>query len=340
MQALQVIKPGELRLVQVDTPRINKPTEVLVRIKAAGICGSDLHIIRGTNPYATYPRIIGHEASGIVEAVGSQVTALKPGDPVVLEPILSCGHCYACSHGRPNVCEHLQVRGVHLDGGFAQYLVSEEKYLHRLPAGLDLNVAALIEPFTIGAQANARAATQPGDTVLIHGAGPIGLIAMLVAKSLGARCMVSEINPSRREKASQLGADAVIDPLHTDLEAEIMRLTDGKGANVIHEATGVPSLLAQSVKLASTAGRIVAFAYGAEPIPIDFMQVNKKELTLLGLRHQTYQFEPMIRFVAQHEQTARQLISHQLPLGDYKSAFELFDGHHQGVYKVLLTMDA
>jgi len=339
MKALQAIQPGKLELVSLPVPQMKTPTEVRVRVKTAGICGSDLHIAHGTNPYATYPRVLGHEVAGVVEEAGPGVTTLKPGDPVVLEPIVYCGGCYACNHGRPNVCEHLQVRGVHLDGGFAEYLVSEEKYLHKLPPEPDFSIAALIEPFTIGMQANARGGTQPGDTVLVQGAGPIGLIAMLVAKSLGAYCIVSEINPSRREKARQLNADAVLDPSSADVVKEIMRLTDGKGVNVIHEATGVPSVLAQSLQMASTAGRIVAYSFATTPIPIDFMQVNKKELSLLGTRHQAFQFEPAIRFVASHTELARNLISHELPLEEYQKGFDLFAAKNGNACKVILRVD-
>ena len=339
MKAIQVLKPGNTRLADVPMPALQTDRDVLVRVTAAGICGSDLHIAHGTNPYATYPRILGHEVVGVVERTGSAVTRLRPGDPVVLEPIIYCGSCYACSHGRPNVCERLQVKGVHVDGGFAQYMVSDERFLHLLPEGLPFEIAALIEPFTIGAQANLRADTQSGDTVLVHGAGPFGLIAMLIAKNLGARCFVSEISDFRREMALSLGADAVINPQKQDLSEAVMALTNGKGANVIHEATGVPSLLSQSVHLASTAGRIVAFSFGSTPIPIDFAQVNKKELSLLGTRHQTYRFEPMIRYVDAHRETVARLVTHVLPMTEFQKGFDLFADKNSGACKVVLKME-
>lgn len=339
MKALQAVQPDRLMLVSLPVPQMQTPTSVLVKVKAAGICGSDLHIAHGTNPYATYPRVLGHEVAGIVEKVGPEVSTLKPGDAVVLEPIMYCGDCYACNHGRPNVCEHLQVRGVHQDGGFAEYLVSEEKYLHKVPSDLDLTVAALVEPFSIGMQANARGNTMPGDTVLVHGAGPIGLIAMLIAKSLGAYCIVSEINPTRRQKALELNADAVIDPSTEDITERVMRLTDGKGVNVIHEATGVPSVLAQSPALASTAGRIIAYSFGAQPVPIDFMQVNKKELSILGTRHQTFQFQKTIDYVSSHVEVVRQIISHVLPLEEYQKGFDLFAAKDGNACKVVLRVE-
>ena len=339
MKAIQVLKPGDMRLMEIPAPVLKDDDDVLISVKAAGICGSDLHIAHGTNPYATYPRIPGHEVVGIVEQTGSAVRKLKKGDHVVLEPICYCGSCYACRHGRPNVCEHLQVKGVHLDGGFAQYMVSSQKYLHLLPENLPFETAALIEPFTIGAQANFRAGTQQDDTVLVHGAGPIGLIAMLAAKNLGARCFVSEISDSRRQMALELGADAVINPQSQDLFEAVMALTDGKGVNVVHEATGVPDLLSRFVQLASTAGRIVAFAFGNTPIPIDFAQVNKKELTILGTRHQTYQFESMIRYVDAHRETVQRLVTHVLPVSEFQKGFELFADKNSGACKVVLTME-
>lgn len=339
MRAVQAVKPGQIQMVEVDIPQIETPTQVRIKVRAAGICGSDIHIAHGTNPYATYPRILGHEIVGVVEDMGSAVTTLHAGDHVVLEPIIYCGRCYPCSHGRPNVCEHLQVRGVHQDGGFAEYLVSEERYLHRIPDDLDLSVASLIEPYTIGAQANARAHTQEGDTVLIHGAGPIGLIALDVAKSLGAVCIVSEISEERCSMARRFGADVVINPQKTDLKDEVMSVTKGRGVNVVHEATGVSALLAQSAELASAAGRIVAFSFGSAPISIDFSQVNKKELSILGTRHQSHMFPRMIEYVAANAQKAGGLITHRFALEEYRRAFELFADKRSGACKVILTME-
>ena len=177
MKAVYIKEPGKLEVIDVEKPSIKKDTQALVKITAAGICGSDIHIFHGTHAYATYPRIIGHEGCGIVEEVGSAVTDLKPGDSVIIEPITGCGTCYACRHGRYNCCPDIKVAGVHIDGVMEEYFVTERNKLYKYdPNELTPVEAATAEPYTVGAQANAQANTQPGDLVLIHGAGPIGMI--------------------------------------------------------------------------------------------------------------------------------------------------------------------
>jgi len=337
MKAIQAVKPGDVRLAEVEKPRIACPTDVVVRVKAAGICGSDIHIAHGTNPYATYPRILGHEVAGVVEEIGSGVTTLKPGDRVVLEPIVYCGECYACKKGRQNVCRSLQVRGVHLDGGFADYLISDEKFLHRFPQELTYEQAALIEPYTIGAQSNWRASTQAGDIVLIHGAGPIGLIICDVAKSKGAICIVSELNEHRLDMAKDFGADYIINPSKESLKDTVMEITEGMGPNIIFEATGIPSLLTEAVELVSVAGTVVPLSFGSKPTPINFQQVNKKEVTIVGTRLQCDKFPTVIASLKERVNKIDKLITHTFPAEKYEVAFNTFIDKNSDSCKVVLT---
>lgn len=324
-------------MAEVEKPRIACPADVLVRVKAAGICGSDIHIAHGTNPYATYPRILGHEVAGVVDEIGPGVKTLKPGDRVVLEPIVYCGECYACKKGRQNVCRSLQVRGVHLDGGFADYLVSDEKFLHRFPQELTYEQAALVEPYTIGAQSNWRASTRAGDVVLIHGAGPIGLIICDVAKSKGAICIVSELNEHRLAMAKDFGADYAINPSKESLKDTVMEITDGMGPNIIFEATGVSSLLTEAVELVSAAGTVVPLSFGSKPTPINFQQVNKKEVTIAGTRLQCDKFPDVISFLKDRVDKIDKLITHTFPAEKYEEAFCTFIDKNSGSCKVVLT---
>ena len=165
MKAIQVVEPGDMRLVDVEMPALKTPTSVIVKVKAAGICGSDVHILHGKNPYATYPRIVGHEVAGVIAQVGEQVTKYHVGDRVVVEPILFCGKCYPCRTGRQNVCENLQVYGVHMEGAFEEYMCAEESALHILPEGISFEQGALIEPYTIGAQGLWRTDAKAGDII-------------------------------------------------------------------------------------------------------------------------------------------------------------------------------
>ena len=157
MKAVQVPKAHEMKIIEQDLPQIQKPGDVLVRVKRVGICGSDMHIFHGSNPLATYPRVVGHEVAGEVVETGTAVASVKEGDHVVVEPIRYCGECYACRKGRPNVCEKLSVFGVHEDGGMREYIVLPEKQLHAVDKQLDWDEIVLAEPYTIGAQAVWRA---------------------------------------------------------------------------------------------------------------------------------------------------------------------------------------
>jgi len=233
MKAVYIKEPGKLEVIDVEKPSIKKDTQVLVKITAAGICGSDIHIFHGTHAYATYPRIIGHEGCGIVEEVGSAVTDLKPGDSVIIEPITGCGTCYACRHGRYNCCPDIKVAGVHIDGVMEEYFVTERNKLYKYdPNELTPVEAATAEPYTVGAQANAQANTQPGDLVLIHGAGPIGMIICDIAEKRGATVIVSEVNEDRLKIAKDFGAKYTINPKKEDLK-EATRNQNGKFPEVV-----------------------------------------------------------------------------------------------------------
>ncbi len=339
MKAIQAIAPGRVEIVEIPKPVITRPDQLIVKIGAAGICGSDLHIAHGTNPYATYPRVLGHEMSGTVEQIGDGVQKFSVGDRVVVEPISYCGECYACRKGRPNVCRSLQVRGVHVDGGFAEYVLTEEKTTHAMPEAVNFVQGAMVEPYTIGAQSVWRGGVLPGDVVLVQGAGPIGLIVMDVAKRAGATCIISEVSPARLEFARKIGADHIVNPMEENLQETVMRLTDGMGANVVFEATGVPDLLCQSVEMASSAGTVVAMAFGNKPIGIDFGQVNKKELTLVGTRLQSHKFPKMIAEFESYLPHVDMLVSHVLPMSEFQKGFDLFADKNSGACKVVLTAE-
>ena len=153
MKGIQIVKPEALRVIEMDVPQLNETDNVLVRIRAAGICGSDVGIYHGTNAAATYPRIIGHEMVGEVVQTASTARKVKVGDRVIIDQVKACGHCWACRHDRPNVCQHLQVRGVHIDGGYREYMAVPDADCYLLPDGLGYEDAVLIEPTTIALQA-------------------------------------------------------------------------------------------------------------------------------------------------------------------------------------------
>ena len=217
MKAIQIIKPGELKLIDMDKPVITKKDNVLIKMKAAGICGSDMGIYRGTNAAATYPRVIGHEMVGVVEEVGEGVASLKPGDRVIVDQVVSCGHCYACRKGRGNVCGNLQVRGVHIDGGYREYIAVPEQDCYLLPDTLSDVEAVMIEPTTIAIQSCSRAGLCEEDVLLILGCGVLGSTILKIARLSGAKIVVADIVQDKLEEALDNGADYVINISKEDL---------------------------------------------------------------------------------------------------------------------------
>ncbi|SDH67099.1 zinc-binding alcohol dehydrogenase family protein [Alteribacillus bidgolensis] len=338
MKAIQVLEPGQLHITETNEPKKPEGKEVRVKVKRMGICGSDMHILHGENPFATYPRIIGHEVAGEVEEIGSDVSSVAAGDKVVLEPIAYCGECYACRNRRPNVCESIKVYGVHLDGGSQEYINVPEEALHRVNPDLDWSEIVLIEPFTIGAQAIYRGQVQKDDIVFIIGAGPIGLCCLKMAKEAGAKVIISDFNKERLQFAEKWGADVRIHPGEQDVEQTIQDWTNGMGANVVLDAVGTPQTFEQSVKIASTAGCVVLLGFDGTPSSIPQVEITKKELTVCGSRLQTYRFPVVIDLFNTKSFDVKELVSHEFELKDAEKAFQLMEDHPEKVRKVVIKI--
>lgn len=335
-----IVVRGAMDMVMEDRPmpQITAPGQVLVRVHAAGICGSDVHVYHGTNPFAKYPVVLGHEASGEIVETGPAVSDLKAGDSVVFEPIRYCGKCYACRTGHHNVCRELKVLGCIVDGIFQEYVVMPRSQVYQFDASkMTYQQAALCEPYTIGAQATSRGDVQPGDLVLVHGAGPIGLIVADVAKSKGAKVIISEPNEKRLEMAKAFGLDYPVNPMKQDLDQFISDLTEGEGVNVIFDAAGVPAIIAHAVGQLSPAGRFVPMTFGKEPIPVDFKTINAKQLTILGTRHQYQKFPEIVELLPQKLDHVDMLTTHIFPAEEYKKAFDTLADPGSGACKVVLT---
>ena len=252
--------------------------------------------------------------------------------------ITYCGKCYACRCGHHNVCRELKVLGCIVDGIFQEYVGMPRSQVYEYDASkMTYQQAALCEPFTIGLQANWRGDVRPGDVVLVHGGGPIGLIVANIAKSRGATVIVSEPNESRLAMAKDFGADYSINPMKEGLDAFINKLTDGEGVNVIFEAAGVPALLAHATSQLSPAGRLVAMTFGKEPIPVNFKEINAKELTILGTRHQYQKFPEVVKILPDHLKEVDEITTHVFKAEDFQKAFDTLADRNSGAGKVVLT---
>ncbi|KPL58350.1 zinc-binding alcohol dehydrogenase family protein [Rossellomorea vietnamensis] len=339
MKAVQVTGPHQLNIVEKDKPVITAKEEVLIKVKMVGICGSDIHIYHGTNPLATLPRVIGHEVTGEVEAVGEGVDGLSVGDKVVIEPIESCGHCYACRTGRGNVCSNLEVYGVHRDGGMQEYMVMPQKLVHKVNDELDWKESVLVEPFTIGAQANWRGDVRSGDTVFIMGAGPIGLCCLKVAKTKGATVIISDLNENRLGFAKDWGADYTIDASRTNVAEEVMDITKQEGANVVIDAVCLPQTFEQAIEVASAAGRVVVLGFDERPSQIKQLPITKKEVTITGSRLQTDQFPGVIEMFNDKTLDTDGMVTHVFPLEHIHEAIQLIETSPQEVRKVVISFE-
>ncbi|MCL1817984.1 MAG: zinc-binding alcohol dehydrogenase family protein [Spirochaetaceae bacterium] len=336
MKISKVYGPKDLRMEDVPKPSVVKPGDVLVKPKFVGICGSDVHLYHGKNPLATLPRVMGHEIVGVVEDMGAEVTGLSAGDHVVIDPIRFCGKCYACRHNMPNVCETLKVFGVHEDGGMREYFTIPEKQVLKLDKSLPWEEAILIEPFTIGANANARGDVGTGDTVLVQGAGPIGIATLKLAKIRGAAVMVSDIVDEKLEFAKKQGADITVNTAKVNLDEAVKDWTHGEGANKVIDAACITPTLEASFRVVSVAGTVVILSFSEEAARIAPLPITRKQLTVVGSRLQTYQFANVIRLMESGALRGGGLVTHKFPFADIQKALDFIDAHPADVKKALL----
>ncbi|MGM0782857.1 MAG: zinc-binding alcohol dehydrogenase family protein [Pseudomonadota bacterium] len=338
MKALEVRAPLDYRITEIEMPRA-AAGDVLVRVAFAGICGSDMHIIHGDNAFVRFPRITGHEFAGIVEAVGEGAEGVAVGDAVCIDPVISCGECYPCRIGRPNVCAALEVIGVHRNGGFEERVSVPAGNVHRLPDGLGLDAAALVEPYSIAANVLDRMQPHPGDRLLIFGAGVIGLTILQMARALGIEDItVSDVIDARLATARELGATRTVNGAEADLEAQMAELTGGEGVPLIADAACVPALLPQMLRIASPAGRIGLLGFNPTPSDLAQLEVIKKELALVGSRLNNRKFPEVLELMASGRLDPLALVSHRLPLDEMPGAIDMLDHHPEKVRKVLIQI--
>ncbi|MFH0069096.1 zinc-binding alcohol dehydrogenase family protein [Peribacillus sp. NPDC056705] len=339
MKAVQVRKAHELIIQEVEKPRISNSSDVLVKVKRVGICGSDMHIYHGTNPLATLPRVVGHEVAGEVVEIGQGVAGIKVGDHVVIEPISYCGECYACRKGRQNVCEKLSVFGVHEDGGMREWFVLPEKQLHVVDPALAWEEIVLAEPYTIGAQAVWRGEVEEGETVLIQGAGPIGICILKMAKLQGASVMITDLSDERLEFAKESGADITVHAGKEDVQKRVEEWTNGEGANVVIDAVCLPMTFELSFDVVSTAGRIVVLGFDERPSSVSQLPITKKEVSVKGSRLQTDQFPKVVKLLNEGKLRHEGLVTHTFSLDDIQEAFNFVENHPEQVRKAIIVFN-
>jgi 2-desacetyl-2-hydroxyethyl bacteriochlorophyllide A dehydrogenase len=326
--------PGTLRAEDRQMPERGEG-EVLVRVKRVGVCGTDLHIFTGNQPYLNYPRVMGHEFSGIVEQA-PQGGRLKPGDTVYVMPYLSCGKCIACRQGRTNCCVNIQVLGVHRDGAFTEYLSLPEQFVHKAD-GVTLDQAAMVEFLAIGAHAVRRADVKPGQRVLVVGAGPIGMAAMIFARLRGAEVVALDGRRDRLEFCkAQLDVGAAVQ-LAEDDEQQLAALTGNEFFDVVFDATGNPKAMERGFKFVAHAGTYVLISVVGATISFSDPEFHKRETTLLGSRNATVEdFETVLAAMRAGRIPDAALNTHRLTLADAPAEFEKLLDPAMGVVKAIV----
>lgn len=335
MRIAALTAPRRIQLFAEPSRPIPGPGQALVRVKAVGICGTDLHVFSGHRTDVTLPRVMGHELSGIVEQVGSGVAHLKTGDPVVFDPVVACGSCKICRNGHENVCGDVKCFGVQMDGGFQEYIAVDEGKLYKIAGRLTFAEAALAEPFSVAANILGAAGAAAGESMVILGAGTIGLATLQVAKLLGLRVMITDIEDRKLAAARTFGADSAVNTARAELAAEAEAFSSG-GADILVDAVGTAALTEQLIGLAAPRARLVVIGFDNRPVSIPPVAITKKELTLVGSRMNNRQFPQVVEWMAAGRLNLSGMISRTYPLEQIQQAFEDTIANSDSVIKTII----
>lgn len=321
MKSIICEKPNVLKEKDIPAPS-RKEGEVLIRIKRIGICGTDLHAFKGNQPYFTYPRILGHELSGTIEEIDSHIENFQVGDQVTIIPYLHCGTCIACRRGKTNCCEKMEVIGVHLDGGMCEMISVPIGNIIKTEA-LTLDQAAMIEPLAIGAHAVRRADISEDETVLVIGAGPIGLGVMQFAKKQAARVIAMDINKERLQFCKTwANVDETVNALEDPKQA-LEKLTNGHLPTIVFDSTGNVQSMTNAFQYIAHGGKLIYVGLVNDHISFNDPDFHKKEMTLLASRNATRaDFDAVIRTLETGEINAGNYITHRCKLDEVVDQFD------------------
>ncbi len=328
MKALQLTTPQQFTPVELPEAEAPKAGEALVAIHAIGICGTDVSGYLGKMPFMEYPLILGHELGVEVLAVGEGVTNVKAGDRCSVEPYLNCGHCHSCRQGCTNCCESLQVLGVHCDGGMRERMVLPAAKLHPRNT-LSFEQLALVEMLGIGCHAVNRARVGEGDTVLIVGAGPIGLTVLEFARLAGARVSVLELSEARRDFVRRTYAGVTV----------LTEAPPERSAQIVFDATGHPGSMAGAFRYAQFTGRVVFVGITKEPVLLDDPLFHRRELTLLASRNAVAgDFHRILELIEAGRINTQAWISHRASFGELPAAMAGWVQPSTGVVKAVVNL--
>lgn len=339
MKRMTLIEPEKIIAEEVPQPQA-KPDELLLKIKYVGICGSDVHAYFGKHPFISTPVSLGHEFIGEVLEVGSEVKGFAVGDHVTAMPQLYCGHCELCAEGRYNICESLSVIGCQSEGAACEFFALKAELAKKIPAGLDLRSAALIEPIAVGVHALRRVDSIAGKNVVVLGAGTIGNVCAQAAAALGAKnVLITDLSEERLALARRCGLRHAVNTGERDLEEAMAECFDGAKADIFFECVGVAATVNQAIRLSKKGRDIVVLGVFEEMATVDMGLVQDKELRLIGsLMYTEADYDTTIELLAAGKVDARPLITAVFPFAEYERAFTLAADRSQPNLKILVEM--
>ena len=337
MKATSFSAPREVKIIDIPEPQFG-PEDVLVEVRYVGLCGTDLSIYRGDFPLATYPRIPGHEVSGVVVARGEHVPeSVKVGDRVTLSPYSECGVCPACRVGRPNCCQFNQTLGVQRDGALTHRFAIHYSRVFSSTT-LSLEELALVEPMSVGYHAANRGRVTEMDTVLVIGCGTIGIGVVSAAARKGATVIATDIDDSKLVNARRFGAQHTINSAQEDVPAVVAALTNQEGVSVAIEAVGLPETFRLAVDIVAFAGRVVYIGYARQEVIYDATQFVRKELDIMGSRNALRVFPAVIKMLETQEYPFLELVTRKYSFEDTAQAFRDWDAAPGTVAKLLIDL--
>jgi len=346
MRAAVLESRESMAVTEIDEPAL-RPGHVLVAPKAVGICGTDLHVYLGTMEHRVpYPAVLGHEFAGEVVEAAADVEGFAPGDPVAVDNVINCGHCPRCAEGQRNVCERMNVFGIDSPGALAERVVVPARLVYPFPRSLPIHVGVMVELYSIAVHASRRTHVETGDTVVVLGAGRLGLSILDVLRLSPARQLISvDVDPARLAVAEQLGADAALSPLECNVVEEVMRRTGGRGADKVVEAVGHPvevegqgSPTWQAFEMIRPAGRITLLGQGEQIDRVYWREFVLKEATVVASRLNLGDFPRAIALLEAGRLYPDLIITHRVPLADAPAAFARLAAGEPGTIKVVVEV--
>ncbi len=340
MKALLVESAEKIKWVDIGKPVMEDSDDVVIKVRAAGICGTDFHIVEGSHGAVQYPMIPGHELVGEVVERGDDVGNIAVGDRVAVDPVVSCGECHVCRSGRHNICCSVKCLGVQTNGGFCEYIKIKAGRLYSFSDNLSWEKAALTEPFSIAAHISNRLRIDPEDKVLVIGSGTIGLsLLQVIGRVCGAEVAVADISPEKLEMADRFSASFTINSARQSAVSKCIEVWEGCGPNVIVDAAGSTPIMEDALRHALPGSRIGNIGFMSEPMSIQPVEITKRELEVIGSRMNNEKFPQVLKWLEEGVLEPETMISHRFDFDDAQEAFEVMKDKSKLTCKIILTFN-